>query len=130
MDFGNILAHFKKMESPLALVPLMNEKELDIRDGLVAWNSVRIKYVKVDILPESESENDKWEWLWKHVQYSPAQFSAISGVSNAEAESLFTRLKGLKLIYPDGTISGLASNFLKSIIMEKLQKAQKRQKKD
>ena len=67
----------------------------------------------------------RWEWLWKNVDFDMTMFATVAGVKAQDASSLFFRLKGLRLIYPDGTINVLAKQYLQAQIMTKIRSATK-----
>lgn len=130
MTISEILNEFKEAETADNIVPLVDNDEL--RNGLVAWKSVVVEYINEDdkdnpvrMTDASASEPKKWEWLWTQVKFDMQQFAVVAGCRMQDAGSLFNRLKGLRLIYPDSTINSLASKYLQSIIMSKLSKQKK-----
>lgn len=119
-DFGGILAEFKKIEEPENIVPLMDDEML--RNGLVAWKSVSITYKKAESCSYND-KNSRWNWLWTMIEYDMTHFAIVAGVKPQDAVSLFRRLMGLRLIYPDGTINEFAKKYLQSLIMAKIKKS-------
>jgi len=118
--FGEILRRFKDSEEPENIVPLIEDASL--RNGLVAWKSVTIS-VKGGLKEcPHDNETSQWNWLWQQVEYDPQTFGTVAGVKPADVGKLVTRLIGLRLIYPDGTVNELAKNYLQTIIMAKLPK--------
>lgn len=118
-SFGEILQNFKENEDAENLVPLMEDQSL--RNGLVAWKSVSIKYTNTEQCPYDE-ETSKWNWLWKQIEYDSNTFGTVSGVKAQNVSALITRLIGLRLIYPDGTVNVLARKYLQAMIMDKISK--------
>jgi hypothetical protein len=120
--FGEILACFKKKsaEEPENIVPLIDDAVLT--NGLIAWKSIVIKYKPVEQCPCSD-EASQWEWLWNQIEFDTTKFGSVAGVKSQEVGALLTRLKGLRLIYPDGTIDNLAKQYLQSLIAAKIKKA-------
>lgn len=120
-SFEEILAAFKaKAENePENIVPLLDDQIL--MNSLVAWKSVSITF-KDGSGGEclGKSEMDQWEWLWQNVSFDLYKFATVANAKPQEANGIFTRLKGLRLIYPDGTINILAGQFLQSLIMVRL----------
>lgn len=120
MTLSEAISDFKKSETAENIVPLVESEEL--RNGLVAWKSVVISFKDVSGEPPKGSDAARWDWMWSQVEFELNSFAIVSGVQNQYANKLFTRLKGLRLIYPDGTIHELAAKYLQSIIMSKLPK--------
>lgn len=118
-QFGDILADFKKMALGEAenIFPIMADEVLI--NGLIAWKSVHVRFKPLSDCPYTD-EVGKWEWLWDNVEFEMNSFGAVAGVKVQDAGNLFTRLKGLRLIYPDGTINLLARQYLQSQIIAKI----------
>ena len=126
-QFGEILADFKKMAMGEAenIFPIMDDEILI--NGLIAWKSVKVTFKPLSDCPYTD-EVGKWEWLWDNVEFDMSRFGAVAGVKVQDAGNLFTRLKGLRLIYPDGTINILAKQYLQAQIMGKIRSATKTRK--
>jgi len=124
-SFGEVLAEFKakSLQEPENIAPLVDDQTL--MNGLVAWKSVRVTYRKPTICIDQD-ETGKWEWLWTQIEFDASAFAAVSGVRQQDVMSLVTRLKGLRLVFPDGTINTLAKNYLQSIILSKINKNSKK----
>jgi len=122
MTFGEVLKSFKSNEQPDLIVPLVEDSSL--RNAIVAWRSVVVKYTASDDCTEV-IEAAKWEWMWDRTEFDVKAFGIVAGCKPQDARDLFTRLKGLRLIYPDGTINIFATKYLQSIIMAKLPKPPK-----
>jgi hypothetical protein len=122
--FGDILAEFKKLALGEAenIVPIMDNETLV--NGLIAWKSVKVTYKQLTECTETD-DTARWEWLWKNVDFDMTMFATVAGVKAQDASSLFFRLKGLRLIYPDGTINVLAKQYLQAQIMTKIRSATK-----
>ena len=123
-DFGSILAAFKRLAMGEAenIFPIMEDGTLV--NGLIAWKSVKVTFKALTDCPHTD-EVGKWEWLWDNVEFDMSRFGAVAGVKVQDAGNLLTRLKGLRLIYPDGTINVLAKQYLQAQIMGKIRSATK-----
>jgi hypothetical protein len=122
MTFGEVLAHFKKSEGPEVVVSLIEDPLL--RKALIAWQAVKIEFVTpIGDCSDEQDEVSKWEWLWSRVKFDQARFGVVAGLKGQEVEPVLTRMKGLRLIYPDGSINMLAQQYLRSIVMAQLNKA-------
>jgi hypothetical protein len=122
MTLAEILKGFKENETPENIVPLVEDAEL--RNALVAWKSVVVSY-REPASCEDDSEAAMWNWMWDQVEFDLSSFAVVAGCQPQHAGRLFTRLKGLRMIYPDGTINTFAAKYLQAIIMSKLPKAPK-----
>jgi hypothetical protein len=88
------LEQLKKQEQPIAVIVLTNYK---LCDFLVAWQNANIQYAGN---------------LWQGCNYDMEEVAKLSDLSIGDATGVFQRLKGLGLIYPDGTINSFANKFL------------------
>lgn len=127
MTFGEVLNYFKKQESPDSIAPMIDDAEL--RNGVVAWKSVVIQYTNAEECDDSLSDAEKWNWLWQKTDFDVQYFGRVAGCPPQNARSLFERLKGLRLIYPDGTVNQFATQYLQAQIMNKLPKDKNKGKK-
>jgi len=118
--FGDILAEFKNDEDAENLVPLMEDASL--RNGMVAWKSVMIKYKNAGAQCPYKDETSKWNWLWKQIEYDQSTFASVAGIKAQDVSSLLTRLMGLRLIYPDGSVNMLGRKYLQAMIMDRINK--------
>jgi hypothetical protein len=122
MTFGEVLAQFKQEESPENIVPLVDDDTL--RAGVVAWKSVIIaNNAKPGEDCPYKDASRQWNWLWSQVEFDVPHFGVVAGCRAQDASTLVTRLQGLRLIYPDGTIHEQASQYLHAIIAAKLKRA-------
>jgi hypothetical protein len=117
-SFGEVLAEFKRLETPESVFPLLEDKALC--DALMAWRSVKVTYKTASDCGETV-EQAKWDWLWNQVEYEQKDFSVVAGCKAQEAPGMLTRLRGLRLIYPDGSINNFARQYLGSLIIQKIQ---------
>jgi len=126
-QFGDILAEFKRQAMGEAenIFPIMDNETLV--NGLIAWKSVKVTYKALEDCPHTDDVS-KWEWLWTKVSFDMTTFGSVAGVKMQDAGNLFTRLKGLRLIYPDGSINVLAKQYLQAQIMGKIRSVTKSSK--
>lgn len=94
----------------------------------MAWKGTPVTIKKVIQCDEAKNEREKWEWLWSVVEIDEQKFMLLSGVRIQDAKNLLARLMGLRLIYPDGTVNRLASQYLRSIIMGKIERGSGKQR--
>ena len=118
LSFGEVLSEFKSNQPVDTIAPLTEDSEL--RNALVAWKSVEICYTDSEPCPDSMSDVQKWNWMWSKVQFDMSMFATVSGCKKHEASDLFQRLKGLRLIYPDGSVNSNAEQFIQALVVSKL----------
>lgn len=119
-SFGEVLAAFKANEEAENIVAIIEDEEL--QNGMIAWKSVRIRYRAASDC-SVQSPVERWEWLWGQIEYDVNSFGVVAGAKAQDVGRLLNRLKGLRLIYPDGTINTLARQYLQTIIMSKIRQA-------
>ena len=127
--FNDILNLFKakEEEETECIVPLIDSIEL--RHGISAWKSVKISKTSEEDCDE-EDQLIMWEWIWEQVEFDINGFATVAGVKVYEASSLIARLKGLRLIYPDGSINKVAQEYLHELALGKLSRGKGRPKKE
>lgn len=121
-SFGEVLSGFKEDEEPENIVAIIDDE--DLQNGMIAWKSVRIRFKPALDCPENDPVA-KWEWLWNQIEYDSFAFGTVAGVKAQDVGMLITRLMGLHLIYPDGTINKLARQYLQTIILQKIGKGRR-----
>lgn len=83
--------------------------------GIIAWQNVNVSKTE-DSQPADDSLNAICDWLWENTVYDKDEWRMMAGFKVQEADAIFHRLKGLKLIYPDGTIDDYITLYLRSIV--------------
>jgi hypothetical protein len=116
-SFGEVLAGFKNSEEAENVVAILNNE--DLQNCLIAWKSVRVRYKSASDCSEVDP-NAKWEWMWTQINYDMETYGMVAGIKMQDVGRAVERLKGLRLIYPDGTINTMAKQYLQSIIMTKI----------
>lgn len=122
MTFGEVLKYFKDEENLESIAALVDEPAA--RKAVAAWKGMTIKFKEgIGECPDELSDVEKWRWMWDQVECSEEEFGMISGVRIAEAGPLMSRLKALRLIFPDNTISRRAAEYLQAIMLAQLRSA-------
>ena len=124
-SFGEILSEIKGSEEAENIVAIIDNNEL--QNGMIAWKSVQIRYKPASDCQEKDTVA-RWNWMWRQIEYDANGFGVVAGVKAQDIGNLLSRLIGLRLIYPDGTVNKLASQFLQGIIFSKIGKAVSKQK--
>ncbi len=96
-------------------VQLINDRPA--QKVLAAWSVIPMKWKRPrSQLPEEMT--DRWEWLWKGHRVDIVILAGSAGVSLIVLEGVLERLKGCRLVYPDGSISAWAQGVLDGAISE------------
>lgn len=121
-SYGELLGYFKSREQPEDITPLLDDREL--QNALVSWPKVRVGIKKEAAAGcNSVDEHYQWKWLWDNTNIDLAAFGVMSGTKAQNSFDCFSRMKNLRLIYPDGSIHKLAKDYLQSVILAKLHAA-------
>ena len=71
-----------------------------------AWEEIEVVWEPpVGEISPVEEDNILWQKMWAHCQWNPNQLAIASGMTVSETHIAVSRLKDLKLIFPDGTVS-------------------------
>ncbi len=121
--FRDLLSTLKAEEKSGALVFVYQDK--DLRRTLVAWTMMRI-----DRPGDWDSVPRSWDGLWAKVKFDMAQLATHLDTYDAHAWHLFERAKGLRLIYPDGTLHSAAQKLIEELLQQELPKPKRGKTKD
>lgn len=98
-------------KSPSHSVLLIADDEVALA-LLAAWPHVPVE-LKKGTKKVAVPEIVQWDWLWTQWAFSPERWMILAGVSSRPSTlKVIERLKGAKLIFPDGTLAPHAENFL------------------
>lgn len=111
MSFDTVLAGFKAAENKEVALLVMEDPAL--RNLLAVWPVVAIERLG--------DEAEDWSGLWRAVRFSEEEAAELAGVSLGVAKLSIRRAIGLRLIYPDGSLHGLARMALQKRIKDTLQ---------
>ncbi len=103
------------------MVFLLNPKNPGVLEAVIAWTAS-----VADDFDDAEVEDDcPMEGLWKVAEPDMMRFATALGVKLAEAIERFNQLKTLGIIYPDGTISELASSIVNAYMKKQIENLKK-----
>lgn len=105
------IASFKANESKE--VALLVLEDANLRKVLVVWPMAEISV--------ADTVGETWESLWQVVKFSDEQVAELAGISLGVCKQTLRRAIGLRLIYPDGSLHGLARMALQKRIKDALQ---------
>ncbi|MCK9154544.1 MAG: hypothetical protein M0P12_00370 [Paludibacteraceae bacterium] len=118
MDYGEALAYFKSMKQTDKIIALFNNQVLI--EALLAWKAIPIRFKSSGLQFDGLSDQELWERLWENIEFPMDRWAVISGLKPQLADNIFERLKGYHLIFPDGSVDVMATQYVNSIIIEKL----------
>jgi len=129
-DYDVILGEFKKNQDEHVESLLTVIDDDDLRNGVIAWQSVRCNRIGIgerngkDVVGilkcPYDNHTDKWNWLWNQTKFDYGKFAIVAGLKEHEVHALLTRLIGLRLIFPDGTIATMVKAYLRGLLKKKL----------
>lgn len=104
MDFMELLQQYK--ENPRRESAAMLLTDPDLLRYCVIWKQVEVRRW-------SEYPSDAtWSALWDCVFVDVEKIALLADHEEVKARKTVERLKGLRLVYPDGTVMGLAEKVI------------------
>jgi len=67
-------------------------------------------------------EKARWKWLWSNVRFDSEDLADILRIDSLKVGKLVNRAAAFRLIYPDGTSSALALQFVRNEIQKAVSK--------
>ena len=102
------LAGFRKLEKKSQVATVVDKPAAITMLGV--WSACEKDWRPQGRAPKQDFE--LWRWLWQSVWFDLEGLAAISGLSETEAARVLRVCMGLRLVYPDGTISKHAQQLL------------------
>ena len=111
--FDDALALFRMREQPEQVVALLDD--LPLQKLVAVWPDLPLTAIPITgRQPPAEDLRALWEWLWRHRQLAANDLARALGLSTARAQALFEVARRQRLIYPDGTVHGIAAQYLRA----------------
>ena len=104
MSFEELLAEFKEQ-------PRRASAALLLDDPLLFRAVVMFKLVPIRRLDDWPLDST-WAALWDCVAVDVGEFAMLADMVEVEARKMLERLKGLRLVYPDGTVQPLVEQLI------------------
>ena len=107
---AKFLAPYRKAEKRAQVATIADNSE--VLKVLATWPACRR-----DWRPEGRAPKDafeRWRWLWSCVWLDVEELAAFSDLGELQAERVLRVCYGLRIAYPDGTISKPAQTLLES----------------
>jgi hypothetical protein len=124
-----VLLEFKAREEQRAenLHPLVRDAIL--RNLVTAWSMFQVDF-RDPTGEKPKDEKAQWQWLWSNVHFDADEFADILRLDSLKIGKLVKRAAAFRLIYPDGSTSALALQFVRNEIQKSVAKKQGRPRKD
>ncbi len=112
MDFAELLDQYKAN-------PRRESAALLLTDPILLKYCVIWKQVAVERVSEEPAEAS-WKALWACVQLDLEQIALLADDELVKARKTVERLKGLRLVYPDGSVQELVNKVIAKKVMDAL----------
>lgn len=119
--FENILLKLQSTSSKDTVekfIFLLDPKERLLGKGLIAWKNIQ---TELDFSNPINLPNES-DFIWQFVRFDLKTFCVLLELNQNEAKNLINRLKGLNLIFPDGTVNQGAYGVMLSSVGKDLAK--------
>lgn len=114
--FETVLDNFKTNETPESVLVVGDDP--DLIKVVLSWPNIPICRVEDDIaFIEEWNDINKWEWLWRCVQYRKSDLEKAVGNSH----NLDKKVKVLitnRILYPDGTVHSYVTRYLRDRVVK------------
>lgn len=104
MEFQELLTQYKENPRRESAAMLLTDPEL-LR-YCVIWKQVDVR--RLSEYPHELSWPGLWDCVWVDVE----KIALLADHEEVKARKTVERLKGLRLVYPDGTLMGLADKVI------------------
>lgn len=112
-DLADLLAPFKANESLSPIVALVDDTLA--MQVLVVWPYVPKDWAEPTSGFPSDS-NARWAWLWEGCQFSAHDYARMVDVGVSTLQRKLEKLRGARLMFPDGSIDARAESFVRNHI--------------
>jgi len=119
-DFISTLNLFKSKEQIESLLAILHDKTL--QDVMIAWQNMKVSFNKEIENIDNLGDHERWDLLWSNSKWDSNLLSTLCGLGVNDTNRAILRLKGLRLIYPDGTISTSAAQYMRTEVKAIIQK--------
>jgi hypothetical protein len=113
MDFLELLDQYKAN-------PRRESAALVLQDAALLRYCVCFRQVKVQRLQDWLEEEPSWEALWRCVHVDVDAIALLANDVPAEGRRQVERLKGLRLVYPDGSLQPMVEKIIAKRITDAL----------
>ncbi|MDD5308689.1 MAG: hypothetical protein PHU25_15335 [Deltaproteobacteria bacterium] len=113
--FDEAVAAFRSLEQAEQVVVLLDD--LALQKLLSVWPATPWTVTPSSARkPPSDDLPALWDWLWSQRGVETSSLARSLRLSAPQTQALFEAARRQRLIYPDGTIHGVASQYLRARI--------------
>lgn len=124
-NFEQVVRDFKSKESIEDISCLVTS---DLKVNTEALCRIVVAWPKMEITRKGKSvefDTDEplpkmWKRLWESVSFQWSDLALYSGVTSQSVKSLFSILSGNRIVYPDGTVSEFAKQYIRMRLKDRL----------
>lgn len=116
MERQELIEHWRSLEVKETAALVVEDKSL--QKVLAAWPMVPVTDSGIPCFAPEDAGS--WDAVWSGLQVELAQLASLAGLQQGPAVQAFNRAKGLRLIYPDGTVHAFARLVLQRRIKDAL----------
>ncbi|HOZ49181.1 MAG TPA: hypothetical protein PLO37_21415 [Candidatus Hydrogenedentes bacterium] len=114
--FQRTLDRYKQNEKPESI--LLVAQDWHLLRLLAVWDETRVqRRRRLSPFPENGDDEMCWQWLWKNACCSVEELAGLTGLSTDAVEKKTGVLIGNRIVYPDGTMTRLAAQFLRTRVL-------------
>ncbi len=117
MNRQELIEHWRSLEVKETAALVVQDKAL--QRVLAAWPMVPVTDSGIPCFAPEDAGS--WDAVWSGLQVGLAQLASLAGLQQGPAVQAFNRAKGLRLIYPDGSIHAVAKVVLQKRIKDAVQ---------
>ena len=119
MTFQEAIERFRQSDEVESVLVLLGKEapQVNLRKVALAWGKVPVKRVQVEDLVDGP---DLWERLWGQVEIDMERLGSVSDITRKDCFRYVAILKGYRLIFPDGTLAGVAQKALRALAKAEL----------
>lgn len=117
MNRQELIEHWRSLEVKETAALVVQDKAL--QRVLAAWPMVPVTDSGIPCFAPDDAGS--WDAVWSGLQVELALLASLAGLQQGPAVQAFNRAKGLRLIYPDGSIHAVAKVVLQKRIKDAVQ---------
>lgn len=117
MDRQELIEHWRSLEVKETAALVVQDKAL--QRVLAAWPMVPVTDSGIPCFAPEDAGS--WDAVWNGMWVNLEMLASLAGLQQGPAVQAFGRAKGLRLIYPDGSIHAVAKVVLQKRIKDAVQ---------
>src|SRR3990167_4511428 len=114
------LYHFKSQEARYRIGGLLLLSDRPLLTVAAAWGAAEVSWTLPPLDEAPESEGSVWTWLFSGSVYDEESLATAAQVSVHDLRIALRRLKHMRLIYPDGTVTAIVTDLAHAMLTDVL----------